>query len=99
VDLIFDCASGETLQRSLPALKPGGRLVSILNRGDGLDKSINFRYVFVEPNASQLEDLARLADAGKLKVTVSATFRLEEAAEAFRQIETHHTQGKLAIVP
>lgn len=99
VDLIFDCASGETLQRSLPALKPGGRLVSILHHGEGLDKSIDFRYVFVEPNAVQLADLACLADEGKLKVNVSATFRLEEAAEAFRQIETHHTRGKLVIVP
>jgi NADPH:quinone reductase-like Zn-dependent oxidoreductase len=99
VDLIFDCASGETLKRSLPALKAGGRLVSILNQGKDLDKSINFQYVFVEPNATQLEELARLADEGKLNVKVSNTFSLEEAAEAFRQIESHHTQGKLAIVP
>lgn len=73
--------------------------MSILNRGENIDKSIDFHYVFVEPNAVQLAELARLTDDGKLKVQVSATFRLEEAAEAFRQIGSHHTQGKLAIVP
>jgi NADPH:quinone reductase-like Zn-dependent oxidoreductase len=99
MDLIFDCAAGETLQKSLPALKEGGRLVSILERGGNIDKSIDFHYVFVEPNAAQLEDLAQLAEEGRLKVKLSGTFRLEDAVEAFRQIETHHTQGKLAIVP
>lgn len=99
VDLIFDCASGDTLNNSLPALKPGGRIVSILNRGTDLDQSIDFHYVFVEPNSSQLDELARLADTGELKVNVSATYKLEEAAEAFRQIESHHTQGKVVLVP
>lgn len=99
VDLIFDCAAGETLQRSLPALKDGGRLVSILERGENIDKRLNFQYVFVEPNAVQLEHLARLAYKGSLQVSVSATFGLDDAAEAFRQIETHHTQGKVVMVP
>jgi NADPH:quinone reductase-like Zn-dependent oxidoreductase len=99
VDLIFDCASGDTLQRSLPALKPDGRIVSILNRGENIDKRIPFQYVFVEPHAVQLEELARLANAGTLTVNVSASFPLEKVTEAFRQIETHHTQGKVAIVP
>jgi NADPH:quinone reductase-like Zn-dependent oxidoreductase len=99
VDLIFDCASGETLQQSLPALKTGGKLVSILNHGENLPQNINFEYVFVEPNSSQLKQLRELADAGKLKVPVSKTYSLDETQEAFRQIETHHTTGKIIIKP
>jgi NADPH:quinone reductase-like Zn-dependent oxidoreductase len=71
VDLIFDCASGETLHQSLSALKPTGKLVSILNRRDNIEKSINFQYVFVEPNATQLTHLCQLGEEGKLKVHVS----------------------------
>ncbi|GAB3811876.1 hypothetical protein GCM10028895_02390 [Pontibacter rugosus] len=99
VDLIFDCASGETLQQSLVALKPNGKLVSILNQGQDLDKGIDFTYVFVEPNSSQLDRLRELADAGKLKVLVSQTYTLQEAAEAMKQIETKHTTGKIVIIP
>lgn len=100
VDLIFDAASGETLQQSLTALKPGGTLVSILNQGQDIDKeNIHFHYVFVEPNALELEHLAQLADAGKLKVHVSQTYPLEETAQAFEQIQTHHTTGKIVIKP
>jgi NADPH:quinone reductase-like Zn-dependent oxidoreductase len=99
VDFIYDCISGETLTQSLSALKPGGTLVSILNHGEGLDSRIRFRYVFVEPNSTQLEELSRLADAGKLKVKVAKTYSLEETVEAFNQIDSHHTTGKIVIVP
>ena len=47
VDLIFDCASGDTLQQSLSALKPKGKLVSILHQGEGLDPAIDFQYLFL----------------------------------------------------
>jgi NADPH:quinone reductase-like Zn-dependent oxidoreductase len=99
VDLILDCTSGETLQQSLSSLKPAGKLVSILHKGEGLDRSIDFHYVFVEPNSLHLEHLRDLADSGLLKVHVSHTFPLNQAAEAHRQIQTRHTKGKIVIVP
>ncbi|PIQ22746.1 MAG: zinc-binding oxidoreductase [Cytophagales bacterium CG18_big_fil_WC_8_21_14_2_50_42_9] len=99
VDLIFDCASGETFSQSLSALKTGGKLVSILNHGQDLDSNIHFQYVFVEPNSRELAILAELAEAGKLKVHVSKTYSLADATKAFEQIETHHTTGKIVIVP
>ncbi|RNI21864.1 NADP-dependent oxidoreductase [Rufibacter latericius] len=99
VDLIFDAASGETLQQSLIALKSGGKLVSILNTGENLDKSIDFTYVFVEPNSTELEHLRELAEAGILKVHVSDTYPLDQAVEALNQIASHHTKGKIVVVP
>ncbi|WP_225986364.1 NADP-dependent oxidoreductase [Rufibacter sp. LB8] len=99
VDLIFDAASGDTLQQSLKALKTGGTLVSILHQGQGLPQNINFHYVFVEPNARQLEELRELAEAGKLTVHVSETYSLDHAAKALDQIASHHTKGKIVVVP
>ena len=99
VDLIFDCAAGESLQQSLPALKHTGKLVSILHHGQGLDPKINFQYVFVEPNSTQLTDLATLVEAGKIKIAVNKVYTLDETAEALTQIQTHHTTGKIVIVP
>ena len=99
VDLIFDCTSGESLQQSLVALKPSGKLVSILNQGNDLPADIDFQFVFVEPNARQLDHLRELAEAGKLKVHVSKTYSLNEAAEALKQIQSLHTTGKIVVVP
>ncbi|PKV76009.1 NADP-dependent oxidoreductase [Pontibacter ramchanderi] len=99
VDLIFDCAGGDTLQQSLAALRPGGKLVSILHHGEGLAPSIDFKYVFVEPNASQLDRLREYAESGQLQVHVSKTYSLAETAEALSQIQSQHTRGKTVIVP
>lgn len=99
VDLIFDCTSGESLQQSLKSLKGSGKLVSILNQGEDLDKKIDFEFVFVEPNAKQLDHLAKLVDDGKLKVEISRTYSLDESAKALEQIQSLHTTGKIVVKP
>lgn len=99
VDLIFDCTSGESLQQSLKCLKDSGKLVSILNQGKDLDPKINFEFVFVEPNAKQLEHFRQMVEEGKIKVEVNKTYSLDGAADALAQIQTLHTTGKIVIVP
>lgn len=99
VDLIFDCTSGESLEQGLKSLKDSGKLVSILNQGDDLDPKIDFRFVFVEPNALQLEHLRQLVEEGKISVQVSSQYALEEVVKALEQIETLHTTGKIVIKP
>jgi NADPH:quinone reductase-like Zn-dependent oxidoreductase len=43
--------------------------------------------------------LARLAEAGKLRVIVAATYPLAETAAAHRALATGHTRGKIVLVP
>lgn len=97
VDVILDCTSGESLKQALKALKPTGKLVSILNKGEDLDSNIDFNFVFVEPDVYQLDDLSRLADQDKLQVELSKTYPLEESRAALEQIHTLHTTGKIVI--
>ncbi len=44
------------------------------------------------------EQCARLIDEGRLRIHVSATFPLADAAEAHRRIEAGGVQGKLVLV-
>ncbi len=99
VDLIFDCNGAESMKQSLKALKPGGKVVSTLSQGEDVDKDINFNFVFVEPNSSQLDELRGLADTGKLKVEITRSYNLKEASQALEQIQSSHTTGKMVIVP
>jgi NADPH:quinone reductase-like Zn-dependent oxidoreductase len=99
VDLIFHCSRGDSLNQSKDRLKSGGRLVSITNSQPEIRDDIHFEYVFVEPNAVQLEHIQRLADEGKIKIPVSETFDLEEVSKALQQIESLHTRGKLIVTP
>lgn len=99
VDLIFDCTSGETMKQSLKALKEGGKMVSILTQKGDIEEDIDFEFVFVEPNAGQLDHIRELAEDEKLKVNLSKKYDLEEVSEALKQIQTLHTTGKIVVVP
>ncbi len=101
IDLLFDAVSGDTLTQSLSALKPHGRLISVLNDGKALKLpvGVRFAHVMAQPSVPDLDHLCELADAGKLVVPIAAAFPLAEVKKAFEQIETKHTTGKVVIVP
>ena len=66
--------------------------IKVLGGAPGADPGTEIR------DAARLE-LTRLAQEGKLRVFVSHTFPLAEAAEAHRVIMEGHTQGKIALIP
>ena len=49
------------------------------------------------PTPEYLRRLARLLEAGTLRVPIQRTYELEQAGEALRALGTEHTQGKRAI--
>jgi NADPH:quinone reductase-like Zn-dependent oxidoreductase len=77
VDVVFDGVGGETLDRSWGMLKPGGRLVTIV---DYRNKDAFF---IVEPNQKQLIELGKLLDAGKIKTFLGPVVPLAEASSAY----------------
>lgn len=100
IDVVFDTVGNKVQAESLKVLKPGGRLVSILaipQKEQWEAAGYKVYYVFVSPNAGHLEHLHDLVGEGSLAVHLSETYLLEEAALAHEQIETGHTQGKLAL--
>jgi len=101
VDLIFDCSRGDAFGQVMEAgvLKEGGKIVSITKSKPDIPEDIDFSYVFVEPNARQLEQISELADAGNIRVPVSKTYSLDEVPEALKAIETLHTRGKIIVKP
>jgi NADPH:quinone reductase-like Zn-dependent oxidoreductase len=101
VDLIFHCSRGDSFAQVMETdvLKDGGKVVSITKSKPDISDDIEFKYVFVEPNAEQLEHIGGLADNGKIKVPVAKTFGLNEVGEALQKIESLHTQGKLIVTP
>ncbi|HET8864064.1 MAG TPA: NADP-dependent oxidoreductase [Gracilimonas sp.] len=101
VDLIFHCSRGDSFSQVMETdvLKDGGKVVSITKSKPEISNDIEFKYVFVEPNAEQLEHITVLADSGKIKVRISKTYSLDEAGQALQEVEKLHTRGKLVITP
>jgi NADPH2:quinone reductase len=101
VDVVFDCVGGEVLQKSAEIIKRGGRLVTIVDDPSGLARNdIHTEYVFVAPNSSQLTELARMVEQGRIKTHLSQVFPfgLEEARKAHELSESGHTRGKMVFV-
>ena len=96
----FDCIGGDVLERSAECLGKGGRLVGIVDPvriGALRERGVNASYVFVEPDADQLAELALLADVGKLRVELEQVLPLAEAAEAHALSESGHVHGKIVL--
>ncbi len=84
VDVVFDTVGGETLQRSWSVLKPDGRMVTIVSDVEGTDDpKLKAAFFIVEPNRDQLNEVARMLDAGTLRTFVGATMPFEQAGQAY----------------
>lgn len=101
VDMVFDLVGGDTRARSWGVLREGGLLVSTLDAPDQAEAERHkVRAVprwLAEPNAAQLGEIADLIAAGKVSVTVAATFPLAEVAAAQERQERGHDRGKIVL--
>ncbi len=93
VDLVLDLIGGVE-EQTLAVLAPTGRHASIA------DPSVlehGGQWLWVRPDASELDALSGLVDAGRLRVDVAATYPLERVADAFAASRDGHVHGKLVI--
>ena len=100
VDVVLDSVGKDTLARSYGIVKKGGIIVSLVAQPDQaeLDKHwIRGAPLGVEPNSDELAEITKLIDERKIKVIVSQTLPLAEAAKAQAQADTHHTRGKIVL--
>jgi NADPH:quinone reductase-like Zn-dependent oxidoreductase len=100
VDVVYDTMGGDTQQRSWKVLKKGGILVSIVSPPSkelAAAHGVRAEYVFVQPNAQQLAEIARLVDFGKIKPVVETVLPLAEARQAQELNKKGHTRGKIVL--
>ena len=104
VDLVLNTADMETNSRSVGVVRAGGTLVSIVGPADaGACAAAKIRCVRPNrdtgsPSSEMLAHVVDLADAGKFKVFVEATYSMADAAKAWEKSREGHTRGKLIVV-
>lgn len=102
VDVVFDTVGGETTDRSIGLLKPGGFIVSITGMPDQAkckQKGARGTAILVKPSGKQLAELASMLEAGTLVPTVGSTSLLVDAAEAHELGEGGKTpRGKIVLI-
>jgi NADPH2:quinone reductase len=101
LDAVADFVGGETLARSLAVIRPYGRAASSVGvRGDLdrlLDLNLTLHGILVRPEQRRLEIFDRLVSSGALRPIIDQVLPLEEAAQAHRQLESGHGQGKIVL--
>jgi NADPH2:quinone reductase len=99
-DLVLDGMGGDTQARSYSVVRPGGRLIIIVQRPDearAAAHKITVQHVLVAQNGAQLAQITELIEGGQVTPLVHATFPLEQAADAHRLLETGHVRGKVVL--
>lgn len=101
-DVILDTVGGDTHQRSLKMLKPGGTVVALAaepipkaqqRRNDVRDTMVNVR-----PTRERLLQVFQWATSGIIKPQVTHRFKPEEAGKAYAISESGHARGKMVIL-
>lgn len=105
IDFVLDCLGQENIIISLPVIKIGGKITSIVTQfNDSLTAqlipgNIHGKFLLVQSNGADMKFLAKLLAAGILKSHVSKTFAFDQIAEAHAQIESGRTVGKIIVNP
>jgi NADPH:quinone reductase-like Zn-dependent oxidoreductase len=94
VDAVLDLVGGDTLADAPEQVRDRSRIASVV---DPSVRDLGGRYVFVRPDQHDLEELARMADAGQLRVPIAKAFPLEELAAAQRLVAGGHVRGKVVV--
>jgi len=103
IDVVLDTLGGDDRLRSLEMLRPGGILVSILPQefGEAAERAaelgVRAKTMLVEHDQAGMAAIAALVESGQLRVHVSDTYPLAEAASAHAQGETGRVMGKLVL--
>ncbi len=103
VDVVIDTVGSDTAERALTTVKKGGMYVSVTARGLE-EKCAAAGVQCMSRNAAPgtqrglYEEVAALANSGKLMVKVEKTFPLAQAAQAQQLSEQGHTEGKIVLI-
>ena len=101
VDIVLDTVGGETQERSLRVLKPGGILVSVVSPiPEAAQKRYGIRaaYFYVDVTTARLNEISRLFDSRKLATNVGSVLPLEQARTAHEMLRGQpHKRGKIVL--
>ncbi len=101
VDVVLDTVGGETTERSLRVIKPGGVLVSIVSEPRDLQahsRDIKVIFFLVEVTTERLNRITDLFERGKLVARVGTMLPLEQVRTAHEMLAgVSHHPGKIVL--
>ena len=98
LDGIADTVSGDTIQKLLAKLKPGGKLGSVLGEPAGAkEKGFVVKAISTRSDPRRLGELAQAVADGRLVIPIAKRFPLADAAAA-HELAEKHVAGKVLLL-
>lgn len=100
LDFVLDTIGGDTMIRSMKALKRGGTLISIVDEPPAdLAQELGIRATHnaTIPASEHLRKIVQLIDEGHARPTIQQAFALSEAHLAHELCETGHGRGRIVL--
>jgi NADPH2:quinone reductase len=99
VDAVLALAGGDSLERCLDAVRPGGRVAY----PNGIDpepkkrRGIHIIPYDAVPGVREFDRLGRAVEAANLKVPIAGVYALADAAKAHERLAAGHVLGKIVL--
>jgi len=94
---VLACAA-PTLDGAVRAARDGALVATPVHAETPAGQRVQWRRYNGQPRGSRLIRLAPWFDDGSLSVTLQARYSWRDAAQAHREVERGHTQGKIALI-
>lgn len=95
VTVSLDAAGADALRAAVELVPERDRIGTIV--AFDLYQELGVRWLGSKRSAGRLTELARLYDAGELKIQLRRAYPLERAADAHREVATGHGRGKVVL--
>jgi NADPH:quinone reductase-like Zn-dependent oxidoreductase len=99
VDTILDLVGAETLERCMGALKPGGKLVTVVTEHPAPKRAdVETVFFYAEVTTARLRTLTEMFESGKITTRVGSVLPLEQARRAHEMLAgAPHARGKIML--
>ncbi len=101
VDVVFDTVGSDTLTNSIEAVRPSGRIASIVRVPANLEKAffknITIHPVFVQSGRQKLDEICKLIERGQIKPVIDSVIELKDIPKAHEKIENGGVRGKIVV--
>jgi NADPH:quinone reductase-like Zn-dependent oxidoreductase len=99
-NVVLDLIGGDTQKRSWKVLKKGGILISTVGVStpeEAAKYGVRAVSFMAHPDGSELRQVGKLIDEGKVKPVVSTVLPLKDAEKAHELSQSGHSRGKIVL--
>lgn len=98
VEAVLDTVGGSTVERCVNAIKPGGKLVSVVSESLPQRPDIQSIFFYAAITTERLQTLSRLFEGGKISARTGSILPLTQARVAHEMLAgAPHKRGKIVL--